>query len=62
MAPQTRRSQKMGTAPLDHTWRIPDITLDQISLATHHSTSVQSQSDGQNVAKSIQPNPGGHSE
>ena len=62
MAPRTRRSKKMGRAPLDHTQRIPNENLDQISLATYQSTTAQSQSDGENLTKSIQPNFGERSE
>ena len=62
MTRQTRRSQRTVHTPLDHTQSISNENLDQIALATHQSTNPQSQSDGQDMNKSIQPIPGIRSE
>ena len=61
MAPRTRRSQTVSRPPLDHTQR-SDENLPRFSLAMHGNTNNQSQSVGQNVTNSTQPNPGLHSE
>jgi hypothetical protein len=61
MAPRTRRSQTVSRAPLHYTQRLSDENLPQISLPTHGNTNVQDQSVVQ-VANSIQPNTGQHSE
>ena len=52
MAPNTRRSRP----------RVSSENQGQISLPTHQSTNVPSQSAGQNVTKSTQSNPGQRSE
>ena len=62
MTRQTRRSQRSGHAPLDHTQSISDENLNQIALAMRQSTNPQSQSDSQDVNKSIQPISGVRSE
>lgn len=55
MVPPTRRSQTVGRAPLDHTQRVTDENMPQISLATHGSTNSQFPSAEQNGTKAIQP-------
>ena len=62
MTRQTRRSQRSGHAPLHHTQSISDENLNQIALAMRQSTNPQSQSDSQDVNKSIQPISGVRSE
>lgn len=56
MAPRTRRSQAVSHPPLVHTQRLSAENLPQFSLATHGNTNIQSQSVGQNVTNSMQPN------
>lgn len=62
MAPWLCRSQTVSHPPLDHMQRSSDENLPQFSLAMHGNTNAQSQSAGQNIISSMQPDSNLHSE